>query len=88
MIMNQKMTIDDESILKDFNVDFFQNDSFSHKSIMEFLAAEKICEQNDLNVIKQILFSNQRVVPYLLDVFGFVLRQCYNSRKVKRLVCI
>ncbi|WP_288585389.1 hypothetical protein [uncultured Treponema sp.] len=85
MIMNQKITIDDESILKDFNLDFFQNDSFSHKSIMEFLAAEKICKQNDLNVIKQILFSNQRVVPYLLDVFGFVLNILLNSESQYRL---
>lgn len=85
MIMNQKMSIDDESILKDFNVDFFQNDSFSHKSIMEFLAAEKICKQNDLNVIKQILFSNQRVVPYLLDVFGFVLNILLNTESQYKL---
>lgn len=79
MIMNQKMTIDDKSILNDFNVDFIQNDSFSHKSIMEFLAAEKICKQNNLTIIKQILFSNQRVVPYLLDVFGFVLNILLNT---------
>lgn len=85
MIMNQKMSIDDKSVLKDFNADYFQKNSFSHKSIMEFLAAEKICKQNDLNVIKQILFSNQRVVPYLLDVFGFVLNILLNTESQYKL---
>lgn len=80
MIVNQKMRIDDNSILNEFGINNLTQILFSHKNIIEFLAAEKICRQNNFDEIKNILFSNGRVVPYLLNVFGFVLNILLNTQ--------
>lgn len=83
MILNQKMRIseDDERFGLKLQLPF----SFSHKTIMEYLAAKKICRQNSLENINNLLFVNDRVPPFLLNVFGFILNILMNESSRKDL---
>lgn len=81
MVLNQKIFVSNE-ILDAFDIKSQKNNtkfSFSHKSILEYLAAMKVCRQGDSEEVKRLLYSNSRVVPYLLNVYGFVINIFLNN---------
>lgn len=73
MTINQIITINDFEITNQFDIKLpmvpFQ---FSHKSILEYIAARKIAKQ-PIDKIKQILAIDHKVIPYLTNTLGFVL---------------
>lgn len=80
MVINQKNSECDEATLNEFDITNVTKVIFSHKNILEYLAAEKICKQNDFETIKHLLFSNNSIVPYMINVFGFVLNILLSTK--------
>ena len=72
MTLNQTLKID-KNDASQFSLNLSTEQfSFSHKSIQEYLAAQKIVAQ-PLEQMKKILAKGDRIIPYLTNTFGFVL---------------
>ena len=74
MVLSQKQSIESAAIGDKLSLpdDFAATLQFSHKSILEYLAARKIARQ-PLEQMKRIVTKGHLLIPHLTNTIGFVL---------------